>query len=176
MYGRRFVHMHVKPKEIAFLGILLALTCILVYLGNVIEPNTLFFLCAASFCLGIAFSECGKRLGIGFFVACTLLTFILIPNKIYCITLAAINLYIVGAECLKERFPKAFLLIKFSLFNILYVPALLFMPQLIYKGKAEGVIVLGIWVAGQVAFAIYDYAYRFIVYGFWPEFRKKVNL
>lgn len=168
--------MHVKPKEIAFLGILLALTCILVYLGNVIEPNTMFFLCAASFCLGIAFSECGKRLGIGFFVACTLLTFILIPNKIYCITLAAINLYIVGAECLKGCFPKAFLSIKFILFNILYIPALLFMPQLIYKGKVKGVMVLGIWVAGQVAFAIYDYAYRFIVHGFWPEFRKKINL
>lgn len=168
--------MHVKPKEIAFLGILLALTCILVYLGNVIEPNTMFFLCAASFCLGIAFSECGKRLGIGFFVACTLLTFILIPNKIYCITLAAINLYIVGAECLKGCFPKAFLSIKFILFNILYIPALLFMPQLIYKGKVKGVMVLGIWVAGQVAFAIYDYTYRFIVHGFWPEFRKKINL
>ena len=112
--------MHVKPKEIAFLGILLALTCILVYLGTIIEPNTLFFLCAASFCLGIAFRECGKRLGIGFFVGCTLLTFLLIPNKIYCITLAAIDLYIVGAECLKGFFPKAFLYIKFILFNILY--------------------------------------------------------
>lgn len=166
--------MHVNAKKIAYLGILLALAVLFVYGGTVIEINTLFFICAASFCLGIAITECGRRLGAGFFIACTLLTFILLPNKMYCLTLAVINFYVLVSECLKDRITKGFLLVKFALFNIVYIPALIFAPELIYTGKmSTKFFILGI-LAGQIAFYIYDSVYRSIIYGYWHAIRRRI--
>ena len=42
--------MHLKAKRAAFGGLLLAMTVIFMFLGSVIETNTLFLLAAASFC------------------------------------------------------------------------------------------------------------------------------
>lgn len=167
--------MYVRAKDITFLGILLAIAVILVYAGMIIETSTLFFLCAASCCLGIAIVQYGKRLGLGFFIACTVLTFILIANKMYCFTLASMNLYILLAECFMDRFPKAFRYVKYILFNLIFIPVLILVPELIYVGTLNRMVLIGLWIGGQLIFTIYDYAYRRIIYGFWPEFWKKVN-
>ena len=45
--------MHVKAKQIAFGGLLLAVTVVCMALGSVIETNTLFLLAAAAFGVGI---------------------------------------------------------------------------------------------------------------------------
>lgn len=166
--------MLLKSQKIAFLGILLAIVVLLVYGGVIMESSTLFFLCAASFCLGIVIDEFGKRLGAGFFIACSILTFFLIPNKMYCFSLAAMNLYILLAECLADRIPKAFSFIKYLLFNAVFLPILWFMPEFLYAGKINKTVLLGLWVGGQVIFTIYDYAYRRIRYEFWPQIRKKI--
>lgn len=168
--------MHVNSKKIAFLGILLAITVILVYAGTIIESNTLFFLCAASLAFGVAQAECGKRLGVGFFIACTVLTFILVPQKMYCITLAAMNLYILAREGLRKRLPKIFPYLKFILFNSIYIPVLIGMPSLFYKGKQNAIIMLILWGGGQAVFGIYDYVYRRTIYEYWPEFRHRIHL
>lgn len=166
--------MLLKSQKVAFLGILLAIAVLLTYAGVIIESSTLFFLCGASFCLGIAIMEFGKRLGTGFFIACTLLTFILVPTKMYCLTLAAMNLYILLAECLTDRIHKAFCFVKYLIFNVIYLPVLWLMPEFIYKGKLNKIVLLGLWVGGQVGFTIYDIVYSKVMYLFWPEFRKKI--
>ena len=166
--------MHVKTRKITFLGILLAIAVILVYGGTVIESNTLFFLCAASYCLGVAIHECGKRLGLGFFIAATVLTFFLVPNKMYCVTLAAMNLFILLKECLEEKMPKAFLYVKFIIFNVFYIPALLFAPAFLYTGKLNRYVLIGLWIVGQIGFYVYDYVYCWFMNRIWVDFRKKI--
>ena len=47
--------MHLKAKRAAFGGLLLAMTVIFMFLGSVIETNTLFLLAAASFFVGVVF-------------------------------------------------------------------------------------------------------------------------
>ena len=47
--------MHLKAKRAAFCGLLLAMTVIFMFLGSVIETNTLFLLAAASFFVGVVF-------------------------------------------------------------------------------------------------------------------------
>lgn len=51
--------MHVKAKQIAFGGLLLAVTVVCMALGSVIETNTLFLLAAAAFFVGIVIREFG---------------------------------------------------------------------------------------------------------------------
>ena len=75
--------MHVKPKTMAFGGLLLALSVVCMALGSVIETNTLFLLAAASYFVGIVIREFGMRVGAAFYVADVLLGFMTAPNKFY---------------------------------------------------------------------------------------------
>lgn len=59
--------MHVKAKQVAFLGLLAAIVSLFIILASIIESNTLFLLAAAAFLSGVAIREFGLRLGIGFF-------------------------------------------------------------------------------------------------------------
>ena len=55
--------MHVSGKKMAFSGLLLALTIVLMVLSGVFQFNTLFLLGAASFFVGIMIREFGLKLG-----------------------------------------------------------------------------------------------------------------
>ena len=58
--------MHVSGKKMAFSGLMLALTVVLMVLSGVFQFNTLFLLGAASFFVGIMIREFGIKLGAGF--------------------------------------------------------------------------------------------------------------
>ena len=45
--------MHVRTRKLAFAGLMLAVTIVCLYLGNIIESNTLFLLAGASYFVGI---------------------------------------------------------------------------------------------------------------------------
>ena len=61
--------MHLKAKRAAFGGLLLAMTVIFMFLGSVIETNTLFLLAAASFFVGVVFREFGQMTGLAFYLS-----------------------------------------------------------------------------------------------------------
>mgnify|MGYP000717296181 CR=1 FL=1 len=90
--------MHVKAKQMAFGGLILAVTVVCMALGSVIETNTLFLLAAAAFFVGIVIREFGLRTGAAFYLAAILLGFLVTPNKFYVITFAAMGFYILGIE------------------------------------------------------------------------------
>ena len=83
--------MHLKAKRAAFGGLLLAMTVIFMFLGSVIETNTLFLLAAASFFVGVVFREFGQMTGLAFYLSAVLLGFLLAPNKLYVITFAGMG-------------------------------------------------------------------------------------
>jgi hypothetical protein len=177
--------MHVSAKKISFLGLLLALTVVLVILGSVIEVNTLFLIAGASFCVGIAVRESGLKMGLGFYIASVLLNFFIAPNKFHCITFAALGLYIFLIEFVFHRLTYAtriknrkrlFWIIKYIIFNIMYIPALLFAPKLVYSGQIEGTIVVGIFFAGQIILFIYDKVYSYFQRYIWGKLRIKLNI
>lgn len=94
----RSLYMHLKAKRAAFGGLLLAMTVIFMFLGSVIETNTLFLLAAASFFVGVVFREFGQMTGLAFYLSAVLLGFLLAPNKLYVITFAGMGFYIWGRE------------------------------------------------------------------------------
>ena len=58
--------MFLSTRKLTFLGLLLAVTVLLIVLSGILEFNTLFLLAAASFGVGIAVREAGVPMGVGY--------------------------------------------------------------------------------------------------------------
>jgi hypothetical protein len=177
--------MHLSTKKLAFLGLLTAVTVLLVIASGILDFNTLFLLAAASFGVGIAIRECGSRMGFGFFLASLLLSVILAPNKLYCITYAAMGLYIVIWEYSYDRLlrvknvtsrKKLHWIIKYIVFNLMLIPMMLFLPGLIYQGTMNTGLLAGIFAAAQVALFVYDMAYVYFQRDVWGKLRGRLKL
>ncbi len=178
--------MLLNAKKLSFLSLLLACAVLLVILGGVLEFNTLFLLAGASFCVGIAIRESGHRFGFGFYIASILLSFLLAPNKLYCITFAAMGFYLVITEYSYHKLTfvkwntgsrkKAVWFIKFITFNIMYIPILLFLPKLVFQGQINSGLLAALFLGGQAALFIYDKAYNYFQIYIWGKIRSKLQL
>lgn len=176
--------MHVKAKQMAFLGVLAALDIILMVLASILEINTLFLLAAAAFLVGIAIREFGLRLGSSFFVVCALLGLFLSPNKLYVLTFTGFSLYIIWNEMAfaflsRARFQNKrkilFLLSKLIFFNLLYIPAIIWLPKLFFAGTMNTNLYILFIILGQPALLIYDKAYEYFQTIVWGNFRKRLK-
>lgn len=180
--------MHVNARKMAFGGLLLALTVICMALGSVIETNTLFLLAAASYFVGIVYRETGLKTGIAFYLAAVLLGGILSPNKFYVLTFAAMGFYILTVEAVfctlgkikgqrtggiqKKR--ALFWVIKYVIFNLLYLPTLFGFQELLFGRKLDLKWMALLILAGQVLLFLYDRAYEYTQSHFWNKIRGKV--
>lgn len=175
--------MPVKTRQVAFLGLLAAIVSILIVFASILETNTLFLLAAAAYLVGIAIREYGLRLGVGFFLACILLGFLLSPNKLYVFTYAGLSFYILGNEAsyllLTKKQVKVnkrvHFWIKLVLFNIIYLPAIILFPKLLFVGIISTPILIGLLAGGQVGWLIYDKAYDYFQSTIWGKFRSRVG-
>lgn len=175
--------MHVKAKQVAFLGLLVAFAIILIVFASVIETNTLFLLAAGAFLVGIAIREYGIMMGTGFFLACVILGFFLSPNKLYVLTYAGLSFYILGREAIYLFLWKkknnvnqvVYFFCRFLLFNIIYIPTILLFPQLLYAGTIKTSWIVGALLVGQLAWLVYDKAYEYFQSTVWGRFRKRIG-
>lgn len=175
--------MHVRAKNMATAGLLVAFSVVMMILSSVIESSSLFFIAAASFCVGIAVREWGLRLGGVFLIASTILNFILAPNKLYCFTLLGMSVYIwiiewlwrriVGAKTWKRVRIKLWAG-KYIVFNLMYVPVLFFTPHILFSGKMNGLSAIILLLFGQIALYIYDVAYRYFQEQLWGRARSRL--
>ena len=172
--------MHVRTKKMATAGLLVAFSIIMMLLSSIIETSSLFFIAAASFCVGIAVREWGLRLGFAFLCASVILNFLITPSKLYCFTLLGMGFYIWASEwiwhwiankkVLNHR--EAFLWAgKYIIFNVLYVPTLFCAPQLLFTGKINGLFATILFLLGQIALLIYDAAYQYFQGKVWGKVR-----
>jgi hypothetical protein len=177
--------MHVKAKQIAFLGLLAAMVTVLIIFASFFEMNTLFLLAAAAYLVGVAIREFGLRIGAGFFVACILLGLLLSPNKLYVLTYTGLSLYIVWNEVaywllsrmnLQKYKKTIFWITKFVFFNILYVPIFFLFPQLFFSESISKNIFWLLLLVGQLGWFVYDKAYEYFQAMVWGKLRNKIRL
>ena len=176
--------MHVKAKQIAFGGLLLAVTVVCMALGSVIETNTLFLLAAAAFGVGIVIREFGLRTGVAFYLAAVLLGFLVTPNKFYVITFAAMGFYILGIEAvwmfLAEKTTDGtygwdfFGLQNILIFNLVYLPCLFGFRSMLFQKAVSDQLLLAAVMVGQIAILVYDKAYQYVQGTLWEKWRKRV--
>ncbi len=175
--------MHVNAKRIAIAGLLAAFSAVLLVLSTVVETSSLFFIGVASFCVGITIREWGLRFGFAFCVASTAVNLIVTPQKFYCITYAAMSLYLLLSEWLwrkiadQRNLQHRNLLLwtgKYIIFNIVYIPALLFFREMLFVQKIEGIEILIAFLVGQVVLWVYDKAYLYFQSSIWGKLRGKL--
>ena len=175
--------MHVGAKKMATAGLLVAFSVVMMLLSSMIETSSLFFIAAASFCVGVAIREWGLRLGFAFFVASVVLNFLVAPSKLYCFTLAGMVLYIWASEWLWKRIADAkrmnhrvavLWIGKYAIFNLLYIPVLFLAPQVLFTGKMNGLSAIILLLCGQGVLFIYDVAYRYFQAQIWGRLRSRL--
>ncbi len=187
--------MHLGTKRLAFLGLLLAIAVSCTILGSVIETSTFFFLAAGSYLVGVAYLETNLSYGIAFYLASVFLSLILAPNKLYCLTFAAMSGYLLATELIRkllvnqhmkklatlehEKVSKPLInrflwLWKIIIFNVIYIPILIFAPKLIFAGQLSSVTMLLLLCGGQLVLIIYDLAYHEFIVRYWKKLRKNM--
>ena len=174
--------MHVRAKKMATAGLLVAFSVIMMLLSSMIETSSLFFIAAASFCVGIAVREWGLKLGFAFLCASVILNFLITPSKLYCFTLLGMGFYIWASEWLWHTIANAKVLNhrvallwigKYLIFNLLYVPTLFCAPQLLFAGKMNGLAAIILLLCGQGILFVYDMSYRYFQSQIWGKFRSR---
>ena len=175
--------MHVNSRKMAVSGLLMAFDVVLIILSSVLDFNTLFFLAAAAFLIGVIVREYDLRYGLAFFLGCLILGALLAPQKLYCITYAMMGIYVLGVEYLwhflgnhpgwKNR-RMLLILGKLLLFNLMYLPALFLFPKLLFAGEVSGLLLLIFAAGGQVALFLFDRAYDYFLIRLWEQVREKL--
>ena len=181
--------MHVSTKKLTVSAMLLAIAVILLYLGNVVESSTVFFLALAAFCTGIIQREYGIKSGWVFWIANMLLGLIVIPQKLYMVTFAVFSLYILltemGWSCLCRRVDekkrnRMFVILRLVIFNVMYLPLVLGMPKLflgeILLLKAGDLLYPLLLVGGQLFLVLFDRAYVYFQGVIWERIRRAIKL
>lgn len=175
--------MYVKAKSMATAGLLVAFTVVMLMLSSAIESNSLFFIAAASFCVGIAVREWKLKLGFAFLVASIVSNLLFAPNKLYCVTYAGMALYIWVGELLWEKIADAkelnhrtfrLWIGKYLVFNLMYIPALFLMPTLLFTKEVTGWWLIILLLAGQVALFVYEVAYEYFQSSIWGKLRTRL--
>lgn len=156
-----------KTSRIALGGILGALAVICLFLAVVLPTNRLAFYALSSFFSSIVIIESGLKAGWLFFAATTLLSAIIIPDKVgvvpYVIFFGIygiIKFYI-------ERLNKIVLeyLLKYIYFNLCVVFAIIMIKQFFVQSISVAIPWWAVILALEVIFFIYDYVYTlFIAY------------
>ncbi len=175
--------MLVGAKKIAISGLLAAFSVVMLILSSTIETSTLFFLAAASFTVGITIREWGVKFGACYWIASSLINVIVAPNKFYCMTFAAMGLYILLSEYIWERIAEngymahrmtLLWLGKYLIFNAMYVPVVLFLGEILLPGQVEQLGIAIVILIGQLALFVFDYAYRYFQSAIWGRIRIKL--
>ena len=175
--------MHIKAKTMAFCGLMLALSVVFMVLGSVIETSTLFLLAASSYFIGIVIREYKAGMGAAFWLAAVLLGFMTAPNKFYVITFGAMGLYILAVEFAFTKIGRLkgnrnrrvlFWIVKYVVFNILYIPAVLGFQKLLFSRELSGTLLVVVIVTGQIGLWFYDRAYEYFQSHIWNRMRGRL--
>jgi len=175
--------MYVKTHRIAYLALFASFSVVLMFLGNVMAINTLFFLAAASFMVGVVILEWGLGAGFMFLVVCGATGLLVMPQKLYCLTYLGFGLYIWFNEflfralhlCRKDiKKYVLFWILKGLIFNIMYIPMLLVFPKVIFPAGLPKVGLVPCIIVGQVAFVVFDLVYVWFQRNVWNVLRKKI--
>lgn len=160
-------------KKISYSGILLAVNIILLLMSSIIPMNTIFFMGVASLPIAIVIMEYGTKTGIVFYIASTILSFIIIQNKaqwlMYVFTFGIYGLIKYFIE--KGRPIYIEIILKLCFANIVVVLLYLILKTMVII-PINIITVLGF----QVIFLVYDYVYSLFIDYYDEKLKRIVKL
>ena len=167
-----------RTKMVATLGVMAAISVILLVLGTLISINTAFFTAMAAFLVGIAVVKYGFGPGTMLFLGCAVLDLILNPEKLHVLLYVAMGGFILVSEGSYRIFEKRImdpkkrnlihLICRFAFFMAAYCFIVFLLPRLILSGEAIEQIFKYDWstwamlAGGIICFFAFDLAYIFV--------------
>lgn len=152
-----------KAKYIAENGILVALTLIILYSASILPISTLSVLTIASCLIPISIIRTSIKSTILVYIASSILSFFLVATNIALYYTLLFGIYGI-IKYFIERIRKIPLeiLLKLVSFNILL--SIIYFIAINFLGNFNAIFPLYIlWIMGQIAFLIYDYALTLII-------------
>lgn len=167
-----------KTFKIALSGILGALAVICLFLATVLPTSRLSLYALSSFFISIVVIEAGIKAGWLFYIATTLLSVILVPDKLEIIPYAVFFGVYGVIKCYIEKINKLILeyLLKFAYFNLCMAVAVLFIRQVFMESIQIQLPWWAIIAALEVVFLIYDVVYTMFIAYYKDKLRKKLRL
>lgn len=153
--------MLLKSRDVAYLGVLLALNQLFIILSSVIETNTIILMAAAALIVGVVIVEFGGKAGILFYAASCILGFYLTFNKLEIITyICFFGIYSVVKHYIETKIFNKYISygLKIVFFNISLL-SMYMIVRLFISIRLTWWMVL----AAQALFIIYDYAFTIFI-------------
>ena len=169
--------MKIKSSNLVFGGISTALITLLLYIGSIIPTNKIFFM-AFSIAVGsIPYIKSGIKSGIIVYLASSILSFFMVPNKLY------IGIYIIFGiypfiKLISERYSMAIeYTVKYISFNILVLIAYVVYSSFMYLGPLfeNTYLIIGFIVGVQILFYIFDFAFTKCIMFFEDRILKRIK-
>ena len=164
-------------RKIVLSGILAGLTSIILFAESFLPAGRLGLFTLSSFFTAVIIIECGIRTGWIFYVAVTLLGFILLPDKLgvvpYAVFFGIYGIVKYYTEKIRKRIPEFSL--KYIYFNVCLLLAYILLKELIW-GEIQ--IELPVWViiiGMQIVFLIYDYIFSAMIDYYVTKIKKKLR-
>lgn len=154
-----------QPKVIALSGIFLALVIIALYLESFVPTGRLSLFALSSFFVSIIVMESGIKAGWLFYIASSLLAFLVVPDKLGLIPyFAFFGLFgIIKYYTEKQRSLIIEFILKYIYFNLCLGLAYFFFKEL-FAEQAELRLPWWILIAAlEIAFLFYDYIYSLFI-------------
>lgn len=171
--------MHIRSKEIAYIGVLMAVAVVFILIGCYFDVSTVFFLAAASFLAGCVERNLSLAKAMLFAAGTTIIGLILSPQKLYLATFFGFCVYVLLAEWIqekKEQGIRSFLIkssiwIKGIVYHVMLVTALLVMRYLtgfdwitksdVYKIFSGRMVLFGMLcvIGAELLWVLFDKAY-----------------
>ena len=147
-------------RKVAYGGILLGLNIIILLLVSIIPINTLFLLGLASLPLSIIIMEFGPRIGIIYYFASIILSFLVMTNKaqwiLYIFTFGLYGLVKYFIE--KDRN----IFVEYGL-KLICANILIFISYMIVKAFVYVPVNLITIIIFEISFLVYDYVYSMFI-------------
>ncbi|SKA85261.1 hypothetical protein SAMN05443428_106139 [Caloramator quimbayensis] len=155
-----------RTKNIVLSGFISALMIISLYAGCIIRNNRIFFMALSTYFESIPIIIGGVKVGFLCYIASSLLSLILLPDKIYAFIFLIFGVYpIIKYFCEKESIIKEYIF-KYIWFNFFMVLTyFLYKKIIIINSEMIKNSILMLIIILEVLFFIYDYVFtKFITY------------
>lgn len=169
--------MLLKSKKIAYLGVLLALNQVFIFLSSIIKTNTLALFSIAALMVGIVIVEFGVKNGALFYIASSILGFFLTTSQLEVVTyilffgLYSIVKYAVEKVAFQMKQARLFeMTIKLLFFNL--AAGIIYF---ILRGIVNIQLYWWLIVIAEIAFIAYDYAFSILINYYIRKIQPKIK-
>jgi hypothetical protein len=164
-----------RTKRIAFGGILTALTVIAVFAAAYVPSGKLSVYVLASFFTAVFVIHFGAKFGLLFYITASLLSWILLPDKMAVVPYAGFFGWYGIVKSYIEKLNKLLLewILKIVIMNLVFAVGYFlvrsFLPQIDFSSPW----IWGGFILLQIAFVVYDYVFTMVINVYYRRFYSK---